>query len=137
MEVNFVAIDSDKKIMSSYVLENILQQDYEKFFKKDEIISYEDRIQFLKVLYHIMCIRVTPSERYDVRVKEAIISRALMEDDFMEATLRWKKKLNFYPRDVMAEYKFMTECKTIENLLSFFDDNKEYTFSLIFVKPYE
>ena len=55
----------------------------------------------------------------------------------MSGVVKWKTQLRFYPRDVMAEYKFMAECQTLANLLSFFDDNKEYTFSLIFVRPYE
>ena len=138
IEVNLIAFDDENKIMSSYVLEGIQQSDYEQYFYGDaNKISYESRIFYLKTLYHLMLMRVPASEKYDVRTKEAIVQRAFDEDDFMSGVVKWKTQLRFYPRDVMAEYKFMAECQTLANLLSFFDDNKEYTFSLIFVRPYE
>ena len=58
-------------------------------------------------------------------------------DDFMDDVLEWKTKLNFNPRDLMLEYKFMTECQTLDNLLTFFEENKEYRFGFLFAKPYE
>lgn len=138
IEVNLVALDEENRIMSSYVLEGIQQQDYERFYYGEtNKISYENRYSYVATLYRIMLMRVPASEKYDVRTKEAIVQRALNEDDFMSAVVKWKTQLRFYPRDVMAEYKFMSECQTISNLLTFFDDNKDYTFSLIFVKPYE
>ena len=138
IEVNLVALDEENRIMSSYVLEGIQQQDYERFYFGDaNKISYENRYSYVATLYRIMLMRVPASEKYDVRTKEAIVQRALNEDDFMSAVVKWKTQLRFYPRDVMSEYKFMSECQTISNLLTFFDDNKDYTFSLIFVKPYE
>lgn len=138
IEVNLVAFDEENRIMSSYVLEGILKQDYERFYcGETNKISYENRYSYLATLYHIMLMRVSASEKYDVRTKEAIVQRALNENDFMSGVVKWKTQLRFYPRDVMGEYKFMAECQTLANLLSFFDDNKEYTFSLIFVKPYE
>ena len=141
MEVNIIAFDDDEKIMSSYVIEGIQEQDVANKFPKLTNGVYEflgDRI-FLKDLYEIMMRRCPASEKYDVRLKLNIVKKALMEygDNFMNDVLTWKTKLNFNPRDLMLEYKFMAECQTIDNLLTFFEENKEYRFGFLFAKPYE
>ena len=140
MEVNIIAFDDDEKIMSSYVIEGVQEQDVANKFPKLTNGVYEflgDRI-FLKDLYEIMMRRCPASEKYDARLKLNIVTKALFEyGDFMESVLEWKTKLNFNPRDFMLEYKFMTECQTIDNLLTFFEENKEYRFGFLFAKPYE
>lgn len=140
MEVNIIAFDDDEKIMSSYVIEGVQEQDVANKFPKLTNGVYEflgDRI-FLKDLYEIMMRRCPASEKYDARLKLNIVTKALFEyGDFMESVLQWKTKLNFNPRDLMLEYKFMTECQTIDNLLTFFEENKEYRFGFLFAKPYE
>lgn len=140
IEVNIIAFDNEKNIMSSYVIEGIYEQDVVKQFRKISNGVYEingDRI-FLNNLYNLMSLRCPASEKYDVRVKRTIIEKALMEyGNFMDNVLKWKTQLKFNPRDVMTEYKFMIECQTINNLLNFFNENKEYRFGILFVKPYE
>lgn len=141
MEVNIIAFDEDEKIMSSYVIEGVQEQDVANKFPKLTNGVYEflgDRI-FLKDLYEIMMRRCSASEKYDARLKLNIVTKALFEygDNFMDDVLQWKTKLNFNPRDLMLEYKFMTECQTIDNLLTFFEENKEYRFGFLFAKPYE
>lgn len=140
IEVNLIAFDDDNKIMSSYVLEGIQEQDVANKFPKLTNGVYEflgDRI-FLKDLYEIMMRRCPASEKYDARLKLNIVTKALFEyGDFMESVLEWKNKLKFVPRDVMTEYKFMSECRTISNLLDFFEENKEYRFGFLFMRPYE
>lgn len=141
MEVNIIAFDKDNRIMSSYVLEGVQEQDVANKFPKLKNGVYEflgDRI-FLKDLYEIMMRRCPASEKYDARLKLNIVTKALFEygDDFMKDALTWKNKLKFVPRDVMTEYKFMSECQTIANLISFFEENKEYRFGILFTKPYE
>lgn len=141
MEVNIIAFDKDNRIMSSYVIECIHEQDVATKFPRMSNGVYEilgDR-KFLNDLYNLMTIRTPASEKYDVRIKRTIIEKSLMEygDDFMKDALTWKNKLKFIPRDVMTEYKFMSECQTIANLISFFEENKEYRFGILFTKPYE
>ena len=141
IEVNLIAFDDENKIMSSYVIEGIQEQDVADKFPKMENGVYQflgDRI-FLLDLYTLMMKRCPASEKYDARLKINIVSRALSEysDNFMESVLEWKNKLKFVPRDVMSEYKFMSECQTIANLISFFEKNKEYRFGFLFTKPYE
>ena len=141
MEVNIIAFDKDNRIMSSYVLEGVQEQDVANKFPRMSNGVYEilgDR-KFLNDLYNLMTIRTPASEKYDVRIKRTIIEKSLMEygDDFMKDALTWKNKLKFIPRDVMTEYKFMSECQTIANLISFFEENKEYRFGILFTKPYE
>lgn len=141
MEVNIIAFDDDDQIMSSYVIEGIQEQDVSKQFPRLINGVYQvsgDRI-FLRDLYNLMSLRVTAAEKYDVRLKRTIVEKALMEysDNFMNDVVKWKTKLNFNPRDIMLEYKFMTECQTLANLINFFDENKEYRFGILFAKPYE
>ena len=141
IETNIIAFDEDYKIMSSYVIEGIQEQDVAKQFPRMTNGMYEfiaDRI-FLKDLYNLMTIRVSTAEKYDVRLKKTIVEKALMEygDNFMDDVLYWKTKLNFNPRDLMLEYKFMTECQTIANLINFFKENEEYRFGFLFAKSYE
>ena len=141
IEVNLIAFDDENKIMSSYVIEGIQEQDVADKFPKMKNGVYQflgDRI-FLLDLYTLMMKRCPASEKYDARLKINIVSRALSEysDNFMESVLEWKNKLKFVPRDVMSEYKFMSECQTIANLISFFEKNKEYRFGFLFTKPYE
>ena len=141
IEVNLIAFDDENKIMSSYVIEGIQEQDVAMKFSRMENGVYEflgDRTH-LKDLYEIMLKRSPVSEKYDVRLKINVVSKALAEynDNFMESVLEWKNKLKFVPRDVMTEYKFMSECQTIANIISFFEENKEYRFGFLFTKPYE
>lgn len=141
IEVNIIAFDDENNIMSSYVIEGIQEQDVAMKFPKMENGVYEflgDRI-FLLDLYTLMMKRSPASEKYDVRLKINIVSKALAEYDsnFMESVLEWKNKLKFVPRDVMTEYKFMSECTTISNLISFFEENKDYRFGFLFARPYE
>ena len=141
IEVNLIAFDDENKVMSSYVIEGIQEQDVAAKFSKMKNGVYQflgDRT-FLLDLYTLMMKRCPASEKYDVRLKINIISKALAEysDNFMESVLEWKNKLKFVPRDVMTEYKFMSECQTIANIISFFEENKEYRFGFLFTKPYE
>lgn len=141
IEVNIIAFDDENNIMSSYVIEGIQEQDVAMKFPRMENGVYEflgDRI-FLLDLYTLMMKRSLASEKYDVRLKINIVSKALAEYDsnFMESVLEWKNKLKFVPRDVLTEYKFMSECTTISNLISFFEENKDYRFGFLFVRPYE
>ena len=65
MEVNIIAFDDDEKIMSSYVIEGIQEQDVANKFPKLTNGVYEflgDRI-FLKDLYEIMIRRCPASEK--------------------------------------------------------------------------
>ena len=141
IETNIIAFNDEEKIMSSYVIDGIQEQDVTLRFPKLENGVYEiiaDKI-FLKDLYHLMMLRSPASEKYDARIKETIVQKALMEcgETFMEDVLKWKKQLKFNPRDVMTEYKFMSECQTLFNLINFFEENKGYRFGILFVKPYE
>lgn len=141
MEVNIIAFDDDEKIMSSYVIEGVQEQDVAKQFPRmmSGVYQFSGDRTFLRDLYNLMTLRVPSAEKYDVRLKRTIVEKALMEygDNFMDDVLQWKTKLNFNPRDLMLEYKFMTECQTIDNLLTFFEENKEYRFGFLFAKPYE
>ena len=81
IEVNLIAFDDDNKIMSSYVLEGVQEQDVANKFPKLTNGVYEflgDRI-FLKDLYEIMMRRCPASEKYDARLKLNIVTKALFE----------------------------------------------------------
>ena len=67
IEVNLIAFDDENKIMSSYVLEGVQEQDVANKFPKLTNGVYEflgDRI-FLKDLYEIM-MRRCPADRKSV-----------------------------------------------------------------------
>lgn len=135
MEVNVIAYNDDK-IMSSYVVDGIQERDVVDKFPKKTNGVYEivgDKL-FLKELYTLMTNHVTASERYDVRIKRSVVERALAEkhNDFMDNVLKWKDEMRYKPRDVMSEYKFLSECQTIDNLISFFEDNAGCDFGILF-----
>lgn len=142
MELNLIAYDEDN-IIASYILDNIPLQDVEQNYTKNElnifIFNSEQYKNDVKKLYDVMLKRSPASKKYDVRIKKMIIFKVLDElvnlSDFDELCLKYKKlfKFNLYG-DVVTDYKFLSECSTIKNILDFCETYKNYQLGLAYLK---
>ena len=142
MELNLIAYD-ENNIIASYILDDIPLQDIEQIYKKNSlnifVFNSEHYKNDIKNLYDIMLKRSPASEKYNVRIKKMIIDKTLTElvnlSDFDELCLKYKKlfKFNTYG-DVITDYKFISECSTIKNILDFCETYKNYQLGIAYLK---